>query len=203
MLYLGMKKRIHALGHHSMFFGGDFAGAFTDIFEKRQVPDDVFFYVNAPAHTDPTMAPPGKDALYVLVPVPHQTPNIDWKTMGPLVRAKVFARLKEEGYGDLEAQVECERVITPDDWATSLNLVHGSNFGLSQNLFQVGPFRPRVYDERVQNLFFCGASAQPGTGVPTVMVSARLACEAIAKRAVLPLAVKGGGSATAAKGVAA
>ncbi len=185
MLYLGLKRRVEGLQHHNMFFGRDFEGSFSDIFEKLQVPDDPSFYINAPTRTDPSMAPEGKDALYVLVPVPHQTPTIDWRIEGPRVRAKVLARIKALGFGDLENDIELERVITPDDWERQLNLARGSNFGLAQNIFQIGPFRPKVYDEKIQNLFFCGASVQPGTGVPTVMISAELAVQAIARRAVL------------------
>lgn len=182
MLYLGMKRRYDELLHHNVFFGRDFEGSFGDIFEKRVVPEDPSFYVNAPAHLDPSMAPAGKDALYVLVPVPHQTPNIDWKIEGPKVRAKVFARLAELGMKDLENDVELERVITPDDWASQLNLERGSNFGLAQNMFQIGPFRPKVWDDRVEGLYYCGASVQPGTGVPTVMISAQLAVDAFNER---------------------
>ncbi len=183
MLYLGLKRRYEQLGHHNVFFGRDFAGSFEAIFEKLQVPEDPSFYVNAPARTDPSMAPAGKDALYVLVPVPHQARHLDWKVLGPQVRAKVFARLAELGMPDLEQDIEVERVITPDDWASSLNLERGANFGLAQNMFQIGPFRPKVWDDRVQNLYYCGASVQPGTGVPTVMISADLAVQAIAERA--------------------
>jgi phytoene desaturase len=183
MLYLGLKRRVEQLGHHNVFFGHDFRGSFDAIFERLEVPEDPSFYVNAPARTDASMAPEGKDALYVLVPVPHQAKHLDWKTLGPQVRAKVLRRLAELGMGDLEQDIEVERVITPDDWATGLNLERGSNFGLAQNMFQIGPFRPKVWDERIENLFFCGASVQPGTGVPTVMISADLAVQAIAERA--------------------
>lgn len=183
MLYLGLKRRYDELLHHNIFFGRDFAGSFTDIFERLEVPEDPSFYVNAPAHVDPSMAPPGKDALYVLVPVPHQAPHLDWKVEGPKVRAKVFARLKERGLTHLEDDVEVERVVTPDDWARELNLERGSNFGLAQNVFQIGPFRPKVWDDRIGNLFYCGASVQPGTGVPTVMISAELCVAAVDARA--------------------
>ncbi|MBM7119181.1 phytoene desaturase family protein [Archangium primigenium] len=179
MLYLGMKKRYDGFLHHNVYFGRDYKGSFDDIFERFRVPEDPSFYVNAPAHTDPSMAPPGKDALYVLVPVPHQHSGLDWKVEGPRVRAKVFERLGELGFPDLERDIEVERVVTPDDWATSFNLAKGSAFGLAQNFFQIGPFRPSNQDPRVKNLFFVGASTQPGTGLPTVMISARLAVERI------------------------
>jgi phytoene desaturase len=182
MLYLGLKKRYDGFLHHNVYFGSDFAGSFRDIFDTLKVPDDPSFYVNAPAHLDASMAPAGKDALYVLVPVPHRAPHLNWEIEGPKLRAKVFARLTELGFGELERDIEVERTVTPDDWERELNLERGSNFGLAQNIFQIGPFRPKVWDERIKDLFFCGASVQPGTGVPTVMISADLCVQAIEQR---------------------
>ncbi len=180
MLYLGLNQKVDALLHHNVFFGRDFKGSFNDIFEKGRVPDDVSFYVNAPTRTESGFAPEGKDALQVLVPVPPLTAGkIDWKVEGPLVRAKVFARLKEEGYGELESMIETEQMLTPDDWEAHHRLARGSNFGLAQNFMQLGPFRPHVADPDLKNLFWCGASAQPGTGVPTVMISAGFAVDAV------------------------
>lgn len=183
MLYLGLSREVPELMHHNVFFGSDFEGSFRDIFGRRRVPDDVSFYVNAPSRTGKGFAAPGKDALYVLVPVPEQNEGVDWAVEGPKVRAQVFARLKAEGYGDVESLVEAERVITPNDWASELNLARGSNFGLAQSFWQIGPFRPTVKDPDVSRLFWCGASIQPGTGVPTVMLSAGFAVDAILEEA--------------------
>lgn len=169
MLYLGLKEKVDPLLHHNVFFGRDFEGSFEDIFEKKRVPADVSFYVNAPQ----------RDALYVLVPVPHRNESVDWKIEGPRVRAQVLKRLEEEGYGNLEPLIKAERMITPDNWESELNLDRGSNFGLAQNFWQIGPFRPQVTDPEVKNLYWCGASIQPGTGVPTVMLSAKFAVDAI------------------------
>ncbi|MFN0061632.1 MAG: phytoene desaturase family protein [Myxococcaceae bacterium] len=179
MMYLGVKKRDPQLHHHNVFFGGDYEGSFKDIFEKRRVPEDPSFYVNAPAHTDPSLAPLGKDSLYVLVPVPDMSAEIDWAKEGPLLRQKVFSRLAAEGWPDLASQIEVERTFTPKDWEFQLNLERGSAFGLSHNFFQVGPFRPKNQDANVGNLFFVGASTQPGTGLPMVMLSAKLVTERI------------------------
>jgi phytoene desaturase len=179
MMYLGLKRKYDRLLHHNVVFGGDYRGSFDDIFKKFKVPEDPSFYLNAPAHTDPRMAPEGKDSLYVLVPVPHQHPNIDWRVEGPKVRAKVLERMATLGYPDLDRDIEVERTFTPDDYRVVLNLERGSAFGLSHNLFQVGPFRPTNQDPHVRNLFFVGASTQPGTGLPMVMLSAKLVTERI------------------------
>jgi len=177
MMYLGTRKRFEGLLHHNVILGGDYRGSFDDIFERFKVPDDPSFYVNAPAHTEPGLAPPGKDALYVLVPVPNRQGYLDWSVEGPKLRAKVFARLGELGFPDLEQSIEVERTFTPDDYQAVLNLERGSAFGLSHDFFQVGPFRPINQDPHVRNVFFVGASTQPGTGLPMVMLSARLVTE--------------------------
>ena len=179
MLYLGLSQRVEGLLHHNVFFGRDFKGSFNDIFEKGRVPDDLSFYVNAPSRTAEGFAPEGKDALQVLVPVPPLGGPVDWKAEAGRVRAGVLARLKDEGYGDLEPLIEAEQVLTPDDWQTHHRLERGSNFGLAQNFLQLGPFRPKVSDPDLKNLFWCGASVQPGTGVPTVMISAGFAVDAV------------------------
>ncbi|MBL9037612.1 MAG: phytoene desaturase, partial [Archangium sp.] len=87
-----------------------------------------------------------------------------------------------EGCGDLRSSIVAERCITPSDWESELNLERGANFGLAQSMFQLGPFRPKVTDDDVKGLFWCGASIQPGTGVPTVMLSAGFAVDAVLAR---------------------
>jgi phytoene desaturase len=173
LLYLGVGRRVAGLGHHNVFLGANYRASFEDIFQRHRVPEDLSFYVAVPNRSDAALAPPGKDSVYVLVPVPHQHPSLDWAVEGPRVREKVLARLAEEGL-PLEADIEVERATTPDDWESRYGLEKGSAFGLSMHLGQVGPFRPRNQDRHLPNLFFVGASTQPGTGLPTVMVSAEL-----------------------------
>ena len=144
-----------------------------------RVPDDVSFYVNSPAQTEAAFAPEGKDALQVLVPVPPLGSGIDWKTEAQSVRAKVLSRLEAEGYGTLADDIEVEQIITPDDWQAQHHLERGANFGFAQNFMQLGPFRPKATDADLAQLFWCGASIQPGTGVPTVMISAGFAVDAV------------------------
>jgi phytoene desaturase len=183
MMYLGVSRRYPQLLHHNVFFGADYRASFDDIFKRFRVPSDPSFYVNVSSRTDPSLAPNGTDGLYVLVPVPHRHDAVDWDVEGPKVRAQVFRRLAEIGCDDLERAVVMERHFTPDDYESVLNLDKGSAFGLSHNFFQVGPFRPANQDRTVRNLFFVGASTQPGTGLPMVMLSARLVSERIGQHA--------------------
>jgi phytoene desaturase len=177
MLYWGVQGEVPELLRHNVFLGGDYQGSFEDIFHRQRVPQDVSFYVNVPSRGEAGSAPPGSDALYVLVPVPHLGPGQDWATLAPALRARVLARLADEGLPGLERRLVVERQLTPEDWQGRFNLSRGSAFGLAHNFFQLGPFRPSNQDPRVRNLFFVGASTHPGTGLPMVMLSARLAVE--------------------------
>lgn len=181
MLYLGVDTLLPGLQHHNVMFGRDYRGSFEDIFQRGKVPDDPSFYVNVPSQTDPSLAPKGKSAVYVLVPVPNQAAKLDWSVESQRVREKVFTRLAELGHGEIERKVVEERIFTPNDFAAEWNLEHGAAFGLSHHFLQVGPFRPTNQDPKVKNLFFVGASTQPGTGVPMVMLSARLVTERISQ----------------------
>jgi phytoene desaturase len=188
LLYLGLAQQLSGLGHHSVFLGRGYRESFRDIFHGHRVPEDPSFYLAVPNRSDASLAPPGKDSVYILVPVPHRHPSLDWAVEGPRLRERVLSRLSREGF-PLEPHIEVERTMTPESWEREYHLENGSAFGLSMHWGQVGPFRPRNQDARLPNLFFVGASTSPGTGLPTVMVSAELAvrkmrayCEALGAR---------------------
>ena len=176
MFYWGLDKSFSGLLHHNVFFGADYRASFDDIFKRGTAPADPSFYVNVPNRTDERLAPSGKDAVYVLVPTPNDAAGVDWQVEGNRLRALVLERLRSEGF-DLAPHIAAEKIFTPHDYASSLNLERGAAFGLSHNFMQIGPFRPANVDRKVKNLFFVGASTQPGTGLPMVVLSARLVSE--------------------------
>jgi hypothetical protein len=97
-------------------------------------------------------------------------------------RETVFARLeKEMGITDLKQHIKFEIIHTPKTWKEKFNLVKGSAFGLSHNFWQVGYLRPHNRHAKYKNLYFAGASTHPGTGLPIVLLSARLTTERILK----------------------
>ncbi len=139
------------------------------------------------------MAPSGKSALYVLVPVPHLpahggsaervTNAPDWTEASTrrALRDHVLARLDRTIAPGIEASIEAEHTMTPLDWRDRFSLEHGSAFGLSHTLDQVGGLRPPNRDPETSNLYFVGASTQPATGIPNVLIGAKLVSERIAK----------------------
>jgi len=184
MFYWGVDKQYPQIAHHNVFLGGDYKASFDQIFQDHDLPDVPSFYVHAPTRTDPAAAPEGQDTLYVLVPVGHldATSEQDWGERIRRARHTVFKRLsKEMGVDDLESHIKFEIVYQPEVWKERFNLEKGAAFGLSHNFWQVGYLRPQNRHKKYKNLYFAGASTHPGTGLPIVLLSARLTTERILK----------------------
>jgi phytoene desaturase len=184
MFYWGVDKRYPQIAHHNVFLDGDYKASFDQIFQDHDLPDVPSFYVHAPARTDPAASPEGQDTLYVLVPVGHldAASEQDWGERIRRARHTVFQRLsKEMGITDLESHIKFEIVYQPETWKERFNLEKGAAFGLSHNFWQVGYLRPQNRHKKYKNLYFAGASTHPGTGLPIVLLSARLTTERILK----------------------
>lgn len=182
MLYLGVDRKFDQLGHHTVVFGQRYRETFQEIFHDLKVPQSPSFYVCRASGTDPDLAPAGCDALYVLIPVPHNADGLDWAVEGPKLRDRIIDEMEKRlGLEGLRGSIRVEKHFSPNDWQSQLNLVHGAAFGLSHGFSQVGALRPSTRDARIRNLYFTGASTQPGTGVPLVMLSAKIVAERIAR----------------------
>ena len=184
MFYWGVDKDYPQIAHHNVFLGGDYKASFDQIFNDHTLPEVPSFYVHAPARTDQAAAPQGQDTLYVLVPVGHLDARSrqDWEALVNRARKTVFDRLaKEMSVEDLREHIKFEIVYQPEVWKERFNLEKGAAFGLSHNFWQVGYLRPQNRHKRYKNLYFTGASTHPGTGLPIVLLSARLTTERILK----------------------
>ena len=182
MFYWGVDKQYPQIAHHNVFLAGDYKASFDQIFKDHNLPDQPSFYIHAPARTDSAAAPEGQDTLYVLVPVGHldAASEQDWEARIARARQTVFERLsKEMGITDLEDHIKFEIVYQPKVWKERFNLEKGAAFGLSHNFWQVGYLRPQNRHKKYKNLYFAGASTHPGTGLPIVLLSARLTTERI------------------------
>jgi phytoene desaturase len=177
--YWGMDRVLPQLGPHTLFLADDYRGLFDSILDRRSLPDHPSVYVHAPARLDPAMAPPGHDTLIAIVPVGHLEENAgqDWPQLTRRARQAALDWLRVLGLGDAESHIKFEIQNGPHHWRDRLNLVHGSTHGLSHRLDQMAYLRPHNRHRRWRNLYFAGASTHPGTGVPTVLVSGRLAAE--------------------------
>lgn len=184
MFYWGVDKQYTQIAHHNVFLGGDYKASFDQIFNDHTLPEVPSFYVHAPARTDAAAAPEGQETLYVLVPVGHLDARSkqDWDALVNRARETVFTRLATEmGVIDLKEHIKFEIVYQPQVWKERFNLEKGAAFGLSHNFWQVGYLRPQNRHATYKNMYFAGASTHPGTGLPIVLLSARLTTERILK----------------------
>jgi len=98
-------------------------------------------------------------------------------------REAVLQTLADAGVAEtvdsLRASIVRELVMEPEGWAARYGLSHGAAFGLSHGLGQLAAFRPALRDARVGGLYFAGASARPGNGVPLVMIGADLCVQRV------------------------
>jgi phytoene desaturase len=174
VVYFGVRKRHPHLAHHDILFGPRYKELLDDIFDRGVLADDFSLYLHAPSTTDPTIAPDGCEAFYVLSPVPHlgKAP-IDWSEQGPRYRDRILEYLEKHYIPNLGADLETTRILTPDDFKHTLNSHHGSAFSLEPILTQSAWFRVHNRDSKIGGLYFVGAGTHPGAGVPGVVNSAK------------------------------
>ena len=181
IMYLGLSKKYPRVVH-SLKFARSFKKNIQDLFEN-QVPDDPSFYMYSPSQIDPSMAPEGKEVLYVLVPVPNTRYDDPWdETYTKAYADKVLDLMsKLEGLEDVKEHIEVMHISNPRDWEKEFNLNHGATFGLRTTLSQSLYFRPQATLKPHKNVYFTGSSTHPGPGVPIVLQAAKLAVSDILK----------------------
>ncbi len=183
MLYLGLKKK-YDTPHHSIFFAKDYKENIAEIFDKKSLPQDPSFYIQNASVTDDTLAPEGKSALYVLVPVPNlSAKDIDWNEQKEVYKELVLKKIAEKTeFKDIKDQIEFERVITPLDWERKVNVYKGAVFNLAHTLGQMLYLRPHNKFESIPGLFIVGGGTHPGSGLPTILESGRITADLIDKQ---------------------
>lgn len=179
--FWGVDRKVETLAPHTLFLAQDYRENFESIIRDLELPRNPSLYVHAPARLDPAMAPAGQDTLIAIVPVGHLSGNgnQDWASIRDEARRQVFRRLRSLGIADLEQHLKFEVSYNPLSWRKRYNLMKGSTHGLCHNLGQLAYFRPHNCHPRYRNLYFAGASTHPGTGVPTALISGRLAARRI------------------------
>ena len=180
VLYLGLSQRYEHLRHHDFVFSADPKAEFDAIYKRGEPAPDPTCYLAAPAATDPAVAPPGGEALYVLVHTPYLRPHHDWTRMFPGYRQVILDKLKRTaGLHDIEERITFERHLTPHDIHTRYNVLDGAIYGLASHGLWTGAFKPGNRSREVQGLYLAGGAAHPGPGMPMVTMSGWIAANAM------------------------
>lgn len=177
-IYLGVKGKLDNLHHHNYFLGNNFNDYASKIFKTSVAPEKPYYYVNVSSKSNPDCAPEGCENLFILCPVPDLRNKPDWSDTQTLAQNIIKDLSERIGY-DLAANTITQTIYNPTDWRDMFNLYKGSGLGLAHGMNQVGGLRPANKDEMFGNLYYVGASTIPGTGLPIVVISSRLATERI------------------------
>ena len=170
LLYLGVNKRLERLAHHNLYFQENWDVHFDTIFKKPAWPENPCFYVSCITKTDPPMAPPGCENVFVLVPV---APGLDDTDAVREAYADQVIRHVEQVTGEEIAPViGVRRIFSHRDFSGDYHAWQGTALGISHTLMQTAVFRPPLRSRKVSNLYYAGQYTHPGIGVPMVMIAA-------------------------------
>jgi phytoene desaturase len=180
VLYLGLDKRYEQLIHHNFVFSEDPHEEFESIYRRGEPAADPTCYVCAPAITEPEVAPPGGEALYVLVHTPYLRPHHDWSQMFPAYRRRIIEKLEQTaGMKNLERHIVFEKALTPQDIHDRYHVLDGAIYGLASHGRFFGAFKPANRSPDIRGLYLAGGSAHPGPGMPMVLMSGWIAADCV------------------------
>jgi phytoene desaturase len=184
MLYLGLDTRFDQLPHHLIYLSENArrtdAASLAD--DEMDLEDPPFYACN-PTPTDPAGAPAGHSTLYMLIPTPNTARPVDWPAVEKQLLAKAPQWLAKVGLPDITKHIRAQRVITAQTWRDDFNVFRGAVFNLSHNWMQLGPMRPKVKSPDVEGLYWVGGGTHPGSGLLTILESANIAGDYLARAA--------------------
>lgn len=172
--YFGTDRKYEDVAHHTILLGPRYKGLLEDIFQRKVLAEDFSLYLHRPTATDPSMAPEGHDAFYVLSPVPHLDAGVDWKERAEPYRKAIEAHLEATMLPGLSKHLVASTMLTPLGFLDDYLSFKGAAFSVQPVLTQSAYFRPHNRSEDVEHLYFVGGGTHPGAGMPGVLSTARV-----------------------------
>ncbi len=175
VLYFGTTRKYPEVAHHTIILGEKYEQLLREMFDQHKLEmSDFSLYLHRPTATDPSLAPPGCDCWYVLVPVPNLLSGTDWKEMGPRYRDLVVKHLERVALPGLSDCIVEDFYVTPEYFRDELNTMHGTGFSIQPTFRQSAYWRFHNRSEDIANLYFVGQGTHPGAGIPGVLCSAKV-----------------------------
>ena len=175
LFYVGVNKRIDGLLHHNLFFDADFEQHAQELYAAPAWPTDPLMYVCCPGKTDPGVAPPGCENLFILIPT---APGMEGEETDALMEHyfRVAMERIEARTGDAVADhVVYKRAYGGRDFAEDYHAFRGNAYGLANVLRQTAFLKPSMRNKKAVNLFYTGQLTVPGPGVPPAIISGEIA----------------------------
>jgi len=178
LFYLGINKKIN-IPHHCLFFDTSFDDHVKDIYDKPKWPDSPLFYVSCTSKTDPMVAPPGSEALFILIPV---APDLTEEPhLRELYLEQILDRLEKNIGQSIRNDIVVSKSYAHKEFISDFNSFKGNAYGLANTLFQTAFLKPRIKNRKMKGLYYTGQLTVPGPGMPPALVSGKIVSEQIMK----------------------
>jgi phytoene desaturase len=180
LYYIGLKKKLKKITHHSLFFDVDFERHASEIYTSKNWPADPLFYVSTTSVTDNKVSPVGCENLFFLIPV-----AAGLKGDTEILREEYFniiIKRFEKRIGEaVMDHIIYKKSFGPSDFVNEYNAFKGNAYGLANTLMQTAVFKPSCRSKKVKNLFYAGQLTVPGPGVPPALISGEVVAKEVAK----------------------
>ncbi len=177
--YLGIKGKVNNLLHHNLFFDQSFEVFADEIYTNPRWPSNPLFYVCVPSKTDITVAPPGDENMFILIPVASGLSS-DELTSEKYFQS-VIKRIEDFAGDKMSDRIIYKKSFTPNDFVSRYNAYKGNAYGLANTLNQTAIFKPKMHNKAIKNLVYTGQLTVPGPGVPPAIISGFVAAKEIKK----------------------
>ena len=172
LFFIGMDKKVKNVSHHTLFFDVDFDAHAADIYDHPKWPTEPLFYANFPSITDASMAPEGKEACFLLIPI---APGLeDTEELRQKYFDVVIDRLETLTDQTIRDSILFTESFCVNDFVEQYNSYKGNAYGMANTLLQTAFLRPKLKSKKVENLYFTGQLTVPGPGVPPSLISGKL-----------------------------
>ncbi|MFF3493092.1 phytoene desaturase family protein [Streptomyces sp. NPDC002795] len=181
ILHAGTDRTWPQLAHHTISFGSAWHRTFDELTRHGRLMSDPSLLITRPTASDPTLAPPGRHLHYILAPCPNTDigpSRAHWGDLAPRYRAELLTELERRGLDGISTAIDEQCLVTPADWHAQEHAA-GTPFSAAHTFAQTGPFRPRNLVRGTANAVLAGCGTTPGIGVPTVLLSGKLAAARI------------------------
>lgn len=180
IFYLGINQTIPNLKHHTLFFENDLDEHIDCIYGEKKWPEKPLFYACCPSKTDKSVAPKGKENLFLLMPLAIGIQ--DDETNREKYLAEMLSRIeKHTGMIGLASKIEYQRSYCVNDFLQDYNAYGGNAYGLANTLKQTAVLKPKIRNKKVTNLFYTGQLTVPGPGVPPSIISGKIVANEVTK----------------------
>lgn len=180
LFYIGVDKKLKNLNHHNLFFDEDFTVHAQEIYDDPKWPSKPLFYVCAPSITDETVAPKGKENLFILIPT---APDLDdTEEMRERYYKVVMDRLEKLTKQKIDESVVYKKSYAHKDFKNDYHAFKGNAYGLANTLKQTAILKPSMHSKKLKNLLFTGQLTVPGPGVPPSLISGQVVAKEVTKR---------------------